>query len=345
MPRTLALSPSVCHAPLLEQTPRLSYAGGPVGPWQRKLRRELAGLLGLDGFPTRRPPLAARTLWQRRHALGTIAKVVFLCEPGAHAVAYVCIPSGSRPPHRFMICLQGHTSGAHNSIGLAANEKRRIAVEGDRDFAVACMRHGVAALALEQRAFGERSERVQRRRSIHNGCEDAAMRALMLGRTLLGERVYDVDRAIDYLESRGDADLSCVGVMGNSGGGTVSIYAAALLSRVGFAMPSSSLCTFRDSIMTIHHCADNYVPGLYGLADMGDVLGLAAPKPVVVVGSNNDPIFPYRGLRRAYGRVRQIYRAARAEDRLRLFVGREGHRFYAEPAFRLALPLFQASLT
>jgi hypothetical protein len=343
MARALALSPSLAHRPLLNSEPRLGYRGGPLGPWQRKLRRELARLIGLDRFPERRPPLAARTLWQRRHPLGTISKVSFRCEAGADALAYVCLPHAARPPYRFMICLQGHTTGAHVSIGLSLDEKRTEIVEGDRDFALACMQRGIAALALEQRGFGGRAERLQARRSFHNPCHDTAMRALMLGRTLLGERVYDVDRAIDYLASRRDADLSLLGVMGNSGGGAVAMYAAGLLPRVGFVMPSSAFCTFRDSIMSVHHCSDNYVPGLYEVADMADVLGLAAPRPAIVVGSTNDPLFPLRGVRRAYRQLRTIYAAAGAEQRLRLVVGAEGHRFYAERAFPLALPFFQGA--
>jgi hypothetical protein len=73
---------------------------------------------------------------------------------------------------------------------------------------------GGAALCLEQRSFGERRERKQRQ-VAPAGCQDAAMHALLLGRTLIGERVYDVDRAIDYLALRGDADLRAIGVMGN----------------------------------------------------------------------------------------------------------------------------------
>ena len=39
------------------------------------------------------------------------------------------------------------------------------------------------------------------------------MQALMLGRTLVGERVFDVDRGLDYLESRGDiADATRKGI-------------------------------------------------------------------------------------------------------------------------------------
>jgi hypothetical protein len=194
------------------------------------------------------------------------------------------------------------------------------------------MRRGVAALCIEQRSFGERREQVQKRVSQH-GCHDATMQALMLGRTLIGERVFDVDRGIDYLESRGDADMTRLGVMGNSGGGTISLFAAALLPRIRFAMPSCYFCTFRDSIMSIYHCADNYLPGLLRHAEMADVMGLFAPRPVVLVAGSKDEIFPIGGVRRAFRHLRSIYRAAGAEDRCHLVVGPEGHRFYADLAW------------
>ncbi|KKL53551.1 hypothetical protein LCGC14_2274300 [marine sediment metagenome] len=44
-----------------------------------------------------------------------------------------------------------------------------------------------------------------------------------------------------------------LGVMGNSGGGTITLFSAALLPRPRFAMPSCYFCTFRDSIMSIYH--------------------------------------------------------------------------------------------
>ncbi|MBU4200960.1 MAG: hypothetical protein KJ919_13695 [Verrucomicrobia bacterium] len=151
---------------------------------------------------------------------------------------YVCLPRDVRPPYRFMVCLQGHSTGMHNSIAVQReDETKPLKVEGDRDFGLGCMSHGIAALCIGQRSFGERREQKQRQISPH-GCHDATMQALMLGRTLIGERVYDVDRGIDYLSQRGDADLSSIGVMGNSGGGTISVFSAALLPRIAFAMPS-----------------------------------------------------------------------------------------------------------
>ena len=339
MPRRKAkldLSPSVLHQRLMDQTePSLAYRGGDFRTWRAKLRRKLRALIG--AMPRERVALNVRTLWRRDHPLGTIEKVAFAGEPGADTLAYVCLPKRAEPPYPFMICLQGHSTGMHNSIAvdLETNTKK-IQVAGDRDFGLGCMARGVAALCIEQRSFGERSEKVQKKVSSH-GCHDAVMHSLMLGRTLAGERVFDVDRGMDYLAARGDADVKRIGVMGNSGGGTVSTYACALLPRLAFAMPSCSFCTYRDSIMSINHCADNYIPGLYPAADMADVMGLFAPRPLVIVAGRSDPIFPVAGVRKAFRQLKRIYRAAGAENRCHLVVGPEGHRFYADLGWRKML--------
>ena len=133
--------------------------------------------------------------------------------------------------------------------------------------------------------------------------------------------------------TRDDVDAGRIGVMGNSGGGTISLFSAALLPRISFAMPSCYFCTFADSIMSIKHCTDNYVPGLLTHAEMPDVMGLFAPKPVVVVAGKDDPIFPIRGVRKAFRHLKNIYRAAGAADRCHLSVGPGGHQFYADVAW------------
>jgi dienelactone hydrolase len=331
-------SPSLYHRHLRDHIhPTLSYAGGDVTAWQRRLRRRLRTLMGYGGET--RPPLNPRTLWKCTHPLGTIEKVVFHAEPYADVMAYVCLPKEVAPPYPFWICLQGHSTGAHVSIARERdNEDVPFAVEGDRDFGLECMRRGQAALCIEQRSFGERRERVQSSISDH-GCHDATMQALLLGKTLIGERVFDVDRGIDYLTERGDADLAKIGVMGNSGGATTTLFAAALLPRVAFAMPSCYVCTFRDSIMAVHHCADNYIPGLLPVAEMADILGLFAPKPLVVVAGETDDIFPIHGVMAADAQLKKIYKAAGAAGNYRLVIGKGGHRFYADDAWPVMLEL------
>ena len=329
-------SPSEYHRYMLGRTaPRLHYMDGDVATWQAGLRRRLRTLIGR--MPGTKAPLNVRTLSNIEHPLGTITKIVYTSEPYADVPAYVCLPRDAVPPYTFMICLQGHSTGMHVSIARAwENESEPFSVAGDRDFALGCLARGVAALCIEQRSFGERREQVQQQVSPH-GCHDAVMQALLLGKTLVGERVYDVDRGIDYLASRGDVAMDRVGIMGNSGGGTTTIYAAALLPRLAFAMPSCSLCTFADSIMAIYHCGDNYVPGILKYADMSDVLGLFAPRPVVVVAGREDPIFPIAGVRQAFEHLRSIYTACGADDHCHLVVGDEGHRFYAAQAWPVML--------
>jgi dienelactone hydrolase len=315
--------------------PCLAYDGGDVVAWQRRLRRKLRELLGFSAGP--KTPLNVRRVWRREHPLGVIEKVVFASEPHADVPAYVCLPRAARPPYTFMICLQGHTTGMHVSIAVdREDETRAIDVAGDRDFALGCMARGIAALCIEQRSFGERREQSQKQISPH-GCHDAAMQALLVGKTLIGERVYDVARGIDYLATRPDTDLRRIGVMGNSGGGTTTIYASALLPRLAFAMPSCAFCTFRESIGSIYHCADNYVPGILRHADMADLLGLFAPRPLVVVAGREDGIFPLGGVLVAFEQLRRIYAAAGAEEACHLVIGEGGHRFYAADAWPVML--------
>ena len=328
----LHLSPSVFHRHLMDSiTPALAFRGGDVKKWQRMLSAKVRELAG--DTPSKRVPLNVRSLWKRSHPLGSVEKIAFTAEPYSDVVAYVGIPKNATPPYTWAVCLQGHSTGMHVSIAVEReDEAKPLKVEGDRDFALGCMRRGVAALAIEQRSFGLRREQTQKQVSPH-GCHDATMQALMLGRTLLGERVFDVDRGIDYLATRDDVNMKRIGVMGNSGGGTISLFSAALLPRIAWAMPSCYFCTFRDSIMSIYHCADNYVPNLYRWAEMPDVMGLFAPKPVVLVAGKTDPIFPVGAVRKAFKHLQRIYAAAGAKDDCRLVVGPEGHRFYADLAW------------
>ena len=332
----VSYSPSLAHRHAMESmTHSMAYDGGDVSAWRRRLRRRVKSLIGMPA--EKRVPLDVRTLWKRSHPLGTIEKIVFTSEPYSDVMAYVCLPATVAPPYSFFVCLQGHSTGAHKSIAVDRDDNSvPVYVEGDRDFGLGCMERGVAALCIEQRSFGERREQHQERVATH-GCHDATMHALMLGRTLVGERVFDVDRGLDYLATRDDVDWSRIGVMGNSGGGTVSMFSAAVLPRIRYAMPSCYFCTFRDSIMSIYHCADNYVPGLLRYAEMADVMGLFAPRPVVIVAGEHDNIFPIEATRREFDRLQEIYEAAGAGDRCHLVVGDEGHRFYASQAWPVML--------
>jgi pimeloyl-ACP methyl ester carboxylesterase len=83
------------------------------------------------------------------------------------------------------------------------------------------------------------------------------------------------------------------------------------------------------------------VPGILKAADMADVLGLFAPRPVVVVAGRDDSIFPIDGVRSAFEQLRHIYVAAGAEEACQLVVGEGGHRFYAADAWPVMQSIIQ----
>jgi len=325
--------PHATHARLLASAPR-ALAFDPTrdfDEWRSRVRAVLSESVGV--MPDRQP-LNLRIEYEREHAEFLERRFVFAVEEDADVPAHLLLPRVGSGPFPVVICLQGHSTGMHISLGRPKFPRDEESIQGDRDFAIQAVRQGYAALALEQRCFGERKDdRLPEVRSFTHVCQHSTMVALLLGRTMIGERVWDVSRAIDALEQFGEVDARRIACMGNSGGGTVTYYATCLEPRIGAAMPSCSICTYRDSIGAIDHCADNYLPGILRYCEMGDLAGLIAPRPLVVVAGREDRIFPIHAVEETFATIRQIYLAAGASEKCTLVVGDGGHRFYASPAW------------
>ena len=107
------------------------------------------------------------------------------------------------------------------------------------------------------------------------------MVAMLMGRTLIGERIWDISRAIDILEHFSEIDMERVAIIGNSGGGTVAFYAACMDERIKVVMPSCSVCTYKCSTTATRHCTCNYILGTAKYFDMGDLSCLIAPRKLI----------------------------------------------------------------
>ena len=226
------------------------------------------------------------------------------------------LPANSPAPHLTVICIPGHGRGVDDIVGIDENGKDRTGKPGyQHDFAIQAVEHGLAAVAIEPMAFGHRRNPV----TIAKGpgataCQPAAGSALLMGQTMIGWRVWDIMRAIDWIETRPDLDAQRVGCMGISGGGTCTHFSAALDTRIKAAFVSGYLNTFRDSIMSVSHCIDNYVPGILNWAENYDVAGLIAPRRFFSEGGTRDPIFPVAATRESFMRVKKVYEVFDASD-------------------------------
>ncbi len=300
--------------------------------WQTRLRERLVDILALPPGP--HGPLDARIERQEENERYTLDRIEFTAEPGEVVPGYLLLPKDGQPPYPVMICLQGHSPGMHISIGRAKTERDQRSIDGGRDIAVQAVARGWAALAIEQRGFGERAEQGV-------ACRDASMWALHCGRPITGGRVHDVMRAIDFIESRPDLDQGRVGCMGNSAGGTVAFYAACVEPRIRLAVVSCAFCPFAHSWLALPaRCACGYLPGIYARADMPDLAGLIAPQHLLVVAATKDHLAPVESVRRGFETARAAFDAAGVPDHSRLVVGKGGHQFYPE----IAWPVIQAIL-
>jgi dienelactone hydrolase len=275
--------------------------------WQKTLRAKVTELLG--GFPASPSPLRPETLEVRDFPAYRREKFVFQSRPGLYVLGYLLTPKSGSAPHPAIVCIPGHGRGVDDIVGIDENGRDRTDKPGyEYDFAIQAVEHGMAAVAIEPMAFGCRRDAVTKKKGLSAAaCQPVAGSALLLGQTMIGWRVYDVMRTVDWIGTRKELDASRVGCMGISGGGTCTLFASALDTRIRAAMVSGYLNTFRECIMSVSHCIDNYVPGILNWAEQYDVAGLIAPRPLFAESGERDDIFPIAASRESFRRVQKVY--------------------------------------
>jgi len=298
--------------------------------WQKRLKAKLIELLG--GFPVSRSPLAPVTLETRTFPGYRREKIVFDSRPGVSVLAYLLLPDRAAKPAATMICVPGHGRGVDDVVGIDDKGNDRTDKSGyQHDFAIQVAEAGMAALAIEPMGFGCRRDAANARQGLgRKACEPVAGGALMVGQTMIGWRVWDIMRAVDYIATRSELDAARVGCMGISGGGTATLFSTALEPRLRVALVSGYLNTFRDSVGSLAHCVDNYVPGILNWAEMYDVAGLIAPRPLFVESGERDDIFPVKASIESFNNVREIYRTFDAADRIEQEVFPDEHSFWGK---------------
>ena len=306
----------VTRAPLPpdELRHRLLLVLGNMETWERPpLLPQITETVPLDGYRRERVTLTTR--------------------PGLTLFGYFLTPhdmtDGEKRPA--VLCLPGHGSGVASDVGILPDGRQLAVGEGDEYhamFALQCVAHGYPTFAIEQIGFGERRrESYKAMGPHHTSCHTDSMAALMLGETMIGWRVWDAFRALDYLQTRPEVDPARLITMGISGGGLTSLFAAALDTRVAACVVSGYLNTFRDSVLGVSHCVDNYAQGLFALAEMEDIAGLVSPRPLYAENGDTDHIFPLAGFHQVVAATEKRYADLGVPEKFHTSVFSGGHRF------------------
>lgn len=292
--------------------------------WQKELKEKLLDLVGINNIEKNICPLNVEIEKEEVKEDYKQIRFIFESEKGAFVPCYLLVPKGEKKKYPVAITLQGHSSGFHNSIAEPKNESDREYALGRGAFAVQAVKRGYAALAIEQRGMGESRPNAPHQTGA-NMCEYTAHIALLLGRTILGERMWDVSKAIDALSVFDCVDLDKILITGNSGGGTTSFYAACFDERIKLSVPSCAFCTYEDSIMNWYHCSCNFIPHAYEWFEMQDLAGLIAPRKLLIIAGKEDSIFPVYGVEKGYETVEKIFSKIGKPENCRLVETMKGH--------------------
>lgn len=325
-----------CHDTLVSNTKGiLSYKNDcDFNVWKHQIESKLQELLGMDVIAENACPVRIEIENTEEHEAYRLIRFLYESEWNNRVPAFLLIPKQGKEKYPLTIILQGHTTGYHISIGEKKYEMDERFVPNS-SFALQAMENGFAALCIEQRGMGiTRSERYPGPGGVHQ-CSFTAMTAINLGRTIIGERVWDVKRGIDALEKMAlpEIDLSKIMIQGNSGGGTAAFYAACLEDRIRYAAPACAFCSYKGSIMTILHCVCNNIPRASRYFEMEDLACLIAPRHLTILTGQKDDIFPIDAVRESYGTVEKIFAHAGVPKNCKLVLMPEGHHWCPDIAW------------
>ncbi len=311
---------------------RNDYPGG-FRKWQADARPVLRRLIGLDRIgalagehaPTVKldPPKDLGRCTRQRGQIDT--------EPNVCIPFWLLKPKG-RGPFPLAVMPHGHSKRGYDVYaGVYPTEAdRRRALSEDRDVAVQAAERGFVAVAPATRGLGADGVPDVHGRHGKRDCRSQLMHCLLAGRTPIGERIWDVQRIMDWAAGLPEVNAKDILMMGNSGGGMVTIYAAACDERITIAVPSCSFCVLVSPQGRIYHCDCNMIPGILGFGDFYDVAGLIAPRHLLTVNGRTDALFSVADVSHAAERVRAIFAASGHSARYRHRWGSAGHRFYKD---------------
>ena len=288
--------------------------------WQVTTRSALEKVVGFQDLPP--APLKPQKIEEVDRGDYIREKWLMETTPGVYMSFYILVPRQPARPLPVVVAFHGHGYGVKDIVGLWEDGEERYTLDGyHKDFGVALCQHGFLVAAPEISCFGERQTdfsylKPDEGELVPSTCEHTAHLAFHLGGSVVGLRVFDGKRLIDYLETRPDADCSRLGAMGISGGGLHTFYSTCLDPRIRACVVSGYYSTYKDSILAMNHCDCNFIPGLQQFGEMYDLIGLIAPRPVLVEAGSRDPIFPIDAVRRSVEIAHQVYRVFGAEDQV-----------------------------
>ncbi len=255
-----------------------------------------------------------------------IEKLIYESEPGIIVPAALFVP---------------RTSEARKPAVVYVNDKGKSAGATDGTIQQ-FVKRGFIVLAIDMRGCGE--TRPQQNPDESNetyryfGQYDSAMRAFLVGKTLVGMRAEDISRGVDLLGSRPEVDATRIYGFGVGPGALTLLHEAVLDNRIKELVLDGMLDSY-ESVVThrIHrNIYESLVPGALRVYDLSDLVAAVAPRPVWIVDTV-DPVGKLvepEDARREYARSLEAFKALGTETAIHITTRKPDEGFkdaYQEP--------------
>lgn len=264
--------------------------------WQAELREKLYSLLAIDDLIESRDAIAlnAKKISSAQKAGHRRELWEIQSTPARTMQVTLTIPTETETPCPAVVCIHGH-GGTQDSV----YDSKSIY----KGFAEALAQRGYVTIAAN---VGQ-----------HEVNE--------AGRQLMGERLWDLMRCVDFLRSRREIDPARIGCAGLSLGGEMAMWLGAMDERVA-AVVSSGFLTVMDQ-MEQNHCMCWKFDGLRELVDFADIYSMIAPRPLQCQNGMQEPetMFTVSLAKQALEDIKIIYTDFDAAGRLALLVHAGGH--------------------
>ena len=263
--------------------------------WQFDLRSKLGKLLNINDLWTSEEemPLNPRETYSEDRGDYMLKEVEINSTPGRRIRVIITLPLKSKGPWPAVVCIHGH-GGYLYSVYNKASYNSFAAELAKRDYVT------IAPVVSQHEIYEQ-------------------------GRTLMGERLWDLIRCVDFLEGAREIDPDRIGCAGLSLGGEMAMWLGAMDTRVQATL-SSGFLTKMDQ-MEQGHCMCWKFPGLRELVDYADIYSLIAPRPLCCQNGLKEPPtdFTVALAKEAMNEIRLIYNDLGALEHVTLVAHPEGH--------------------
>lgn len=276
-------------------------------------RRQLAEMLGLDPMPERTPLMPVKTGELNGEGY-RIEKMHYQALPGYYVTANLYLPEKVEAPCPAILYVCGHANVVKDGVSLGNKT-------GYHHHGIWFARHGYVCLIIDTVQLGEI-------RGEHHGTySKGRWWWFSRGYTPAGLEAWAGIRALDFLETRPEVDKTRFGVTGRSGGGAYSWWVAALDERIKAAAPTAGVTSMKNHVVdgcVEGHCDCMFFVNTYRW-DYDRLVALVAPRPLLIVNTDKDSIFPIDGVFQIYQNVRRLYTLLGEEKNIGLQVAEGPH--------------------